>query len=756
MQTTTRRIASIRTSARSSLAIAVLAAFTASAALAAEDEDLAALTRPQSAVSVGVGALSGTQRDRALFGQYNGLRLHDTNLLLDLDYIRRNDETGMWTIFRGRNLGLDIPEMSVTFQKQGDWRLNADFNQIVRRDPRTINTGVTGIGTTTPAVNLIAPGAGADVNLSMKRTALGFSGEKWLTSNLQFEASFKNEDKNGSRLWGRGFTCTSAAAPLPANNTLVGCAAAPNSQYALLMLPEPVNSTIKQFEAKLNFASGKMTLTGGYYGSFYTNSNGNLTPSVPGTLYDPIGVATALATPAGIGMTQFNGLRGILQLPMALPPDNQAHQLYASGTYAFTQSTRATFKYAYTHATQDKDFASMGFSNAPRSNLGGRMDTNLLQAGITSRPMPKLSLLANFKYEDRSDKTPDALYNLEGVNRFANTQSNLKRLVGKAEGSYQLPQGYRATLGFDYETSDRGQFGLPDSVGGVTALRQKTWEGGTRVELRRAMSETISGAISYSHSRRDGSIWLRPNTLPATGVTPAADESIINRTSLFPAIFTDRKRDKLKAMADWSPLEKLSLQFVLEDASDKYSSPGTKGLRDAGARLYSVDAAWSVTDLWKVTGFVSRGDQTMHIDHSTGYMMDLRNVNTTLGLGVTGKPTSKIDVGANFSYINDRNVYGQQMDQAASAANIAFLASGGGLPDVTFRQTKLNFFGAYALQKNASVRLDLIHQIAKLNEWTWTNPANGVPFMFSDGTTIGMNPSQRVTFLGASYIYRMQ
>lgn len=35
------------------------------------------------------------------------------------------------------------------------------------------------------------------------------------------------------------------------------------------------------------------------------------------------------------------------------------------------------------------------------------------------------------------------------------------------------------------------------------------------------------------------------------------------------------------------------------------------------------------------------------------------------------------------------------------------------------------------------------------------NPANGVPFLFSDGTTIGMNPSQRVTFLGATYIYRL-
>lgn len=748
MHTTNKSLASLP------FRFALAALFAAGPALAAEDEDVAALTRPGGgAVSIGAGIVTGNQRDRSLFGQYNGLRKHDTNLLLDFDWVRRNDQTGTWTILRGRNLGLDTPEMGITINKQGDWKFSADYNQIVRHDPRTINTGVTGIGTTTPAVSLIAPGAGADVNLEMKRTALGFSGDKWLTKDLQFEVSFKNEDKNGSRLWGRGFTCTSAAAPLPTNTSQVGCAAAPNSQYAVLMLPEPVNSTTKQLEAKLNYSSDKLTLSGGYYGSFYTNSYGNMAPTVPGTLYNPLAVTTALATPAGVGMTSFNGIRGILQLPMALPPDNQAHQLYASGTYAFSNTTRATFKYAYTRATQDKDFGSMGFTGAPTSNLAGKMDTNLAQVGLTSRPMPKLSLLANIRYEDRNDKTPDALYNIEGVNRFANTQSNLKRISAKLEGSYQLPYAMRGTLGFDYDTSDRGQFGLPDSVGGLAGLRQKVWEGGTRLELRRAMSEDISGAISYGHSRRDGSVWLKPNTLPATGVTPMADNLIYTVNGLFPAIFTDRSRDKIKALADWQATEQLSLQFAVEDASDKYFMPGSKGLRDAGARLYSVDAAWTLSEQWKINGYASRGNQKSQIDHSTGYRMSLKNENTTLGIGVQGKPSTRWTVGANASYINDRNIYDQDLDPGASATNRTFLATSGGLPDVVFRQTRFNFFGNYLIDKSASVRLDLVHQVAKLNEWTWTN--NGVPFLFSDGTTIGLNPSQRVSYLGASYIYRL-
>lgn len=718
------------------------------------DPDVAALTKPQSSLGVGIGATSGNQRDRSLFGQYNGLRKNDANLLLDLDYNRRDDQTGTWTTIRGRDLGLETPEMSVIFNRQGDWKFGAEYNQIVKRDPRTINTGVTGIGTTTPTVNLIVPGAGTDVDLKLKRTALGLTGEKWFGQGLKLEVAFKNEEKEGSRLFGRGFTCTSSAAPVPATTALVGCAAAPNSQWALLMLPEPVNSNTKQFEAKLNFSRENLTLVGGYYGSFYSNSNGNLTPSVPASLRNPLGIATVLATPAGLGMTSFNGLRGILQLPMALPPDNQAHNIYLAGTYAFSPTTRSTFKLAHTRATQDKDFASTGFTGAPRSNLDGRMDTNLAQVGLTMRPIKKLSVLANFKYEDRKDKTPDAQYNIEGVNRFANTQSNLKRISGKLEGSYQLPQNLRATLGFDYDSSDRDTFGLPDSVGGVFALRQKTWEGSSRFELRRAMSETVSGAVAFVHSRRDGSIWLKPNTLPRTGVTPMADPDIASRTGAFPAIFADRKRDKLRFSADWLPTEQLSLQFAFEDGSDKYESPGTKGLRDASNRLYSMDGAWTMSDKWKLTGYVSRGDQEMHIDHSTGYMAALRNLTTSLGLGFAGKPTSRINVGGNLSYVNDQNIYGQQLDQAASAANIAFFNSAlSGLPDVRFRQARLNLFGSYAIDKSSSVRLDFVHQNAKLNEWTWGN--NGVPFVYSDGTTIGINQNQSISFVGATYVYKM-
>ncbi len=736
-------------------------------ARAEEEADIATLTKPESSVSVGLRALSGDSRSRALFGQYNGMRDHDLYGLLDFDVIKLDDENGTWTNFQGSHLGLDDRELRFLQQRQGNWKYSVEYSELTREYPRTINTGMQGAGTTTPIINrLAAPGTGSDVDLKTTRKSVTLAADKWLTPLLQFEFSFKNEDKDGARLFGRGFTCPSGAAPSPTCTTM----GAGINQWALLLLPEPINSRTQQFEGKLNFAGEKLALTGGYYGSFFHNDYGTLTPNVPGTLNNPLGAPTTLNV----------GLRGILGLPMALPPDNQAHQLYLSGTYGFTPTTRTTFKLAYTHATQDDDFAGKGLTGAPAgvNNYGGVVDTKLAQVGLTARPMPKLSLNANLRYEDKEDNSPLQPYNIEGVDRFVNGTYSLKKTVGKLEGTYQLPMNFRGTLGVDYEALDRGQLSSPecidlgdgsclgDSVAGLSGLRAKTYETSYRAELRRSM-ENVTGAIGYVHSRRDGSSWLKPLALPATGTivgnpdptcvpppAPAVNPCIYNRTGIFPTMFMDRTRDKVKLLADWSVTERVSLQFVVEDGKDSYDAPTTKGMQDSRVHLYGIDAGWTFAETWKLTGYWSLGDQTLHVAHSTGYMAALRDINDTVGLAVVGKPTGRLEVGADLSYMQDKNRYGQGLDQAASAANQAFLAQSGGLPDVTFRQTTLKLFAKYAVQKNAAIRVDLLHQRTTLNEWTWGYA--GVPFAYSDNTTVSMDQNQNVSFIGVAFIYKWQ
>lgn len=719
------------------LGLALLAAF---GPAHAEDDEVAQLVKPESSVSAGLGVASGDSKDRTVFGQYNGLRTNDAHLLLDFDIVKRDDATGLWTNVEGRNLGLDNRELRFSQQKQGDWKYSAEYDQLTRHDLRTINTGLQNAGATSPTVvSLAAPGTGTDLNLDTRRKGMALGAEKWLTANLMFEANFKLEDKDGARLFGRGLTC----AAFPNSYNLCGNTATPTG--AMLMLPEPINSTTKQFEAKLNFSGEKFMLSGGYYGSFFSNANGSLNPLVSGSLWNPNG------TPLNTGIAPGNTLVGFLQQPMALPPENQAHQLYVAGNYAFTPTTRATFKYAYTHATQNETFPS-AFTNSPTANLGGTVNTSLAQIGLTARPVAKLSMLANLRYEDKDDKTPLALYNLTGLatnpaNFFTNDQNSSRKLTGKLEASYLLPENTRATLGIDYAEVHRNRPVSTTVISGLTALREDTRELGYRAELRRSFAETLNATASYVSSKREGSSWLKPNTLPLTGVTELSDLAIYNRTGAFPMTLEDRQRDKLKLSADWTPLDMLSLQLMLEDGKDTYNAPTEKGLRDTGMRSYGIDAAYTLSDKWKLTGYLNEGYQTLQIDHSIGYLAELENNSTSLGLGVVGKPSGKLEVGGDLSYMNDRNRYRQNLSSGVALA-------GEGLPDVTYRVIRLKLFGKYALEKNADIRVDLVHQRAKLDEWSWGY--NGTSFVYSDNTTVSMQPNQNVTFVGATYIYKLK
>ena len=739
---------------RTLVAAAALAAF----GTAYAQDDLASLTQIQSSVGVGIGAVSGDQGDRSIFGQFNGMREDRGYLLLDIDYAKRDDATGMWTIVTGHNLGLDSRELGFTLNKQGDWKFKGDYSELVHREIRTVNTAMLGVGST--SVTAIraggalpgGAGTGTDHNLQMKRTGLGLSGEKWINSALQFQLSFKNEDKEGTRSWGRGYEC--------ATGVCVRTNDASNVRWAVLWLPEPVDSNIKQFEAKLNFHTDKLFVSGGYYGSFYTNSNGNL--------------ATTVTTPLNGGAGQSQPVNGVgpvpifNSMPMALWPDNEAHQFYVDGNYRFAPKTRMNFKLAYTRATQNESFAAMGLADGtqPRADFGGQIDSTLAQVGLVTHPMARLTLKANLRYEKKDDKTPIAVYNTEGGTLWSNGHLTSDKTSGKLEASYLFPANFRGTFGIDYDAVKRELPLAEPTVGsagvllaGFSGLRGDTTEVGYRAELRRSVSEMLTGAIGFYHSERDGSDWYSLSGATygqlLSGDQLLAAAPATGPTGGYPFTLADRTRDKVRLSADWSASDRLSLQFVAEAGDDKYDPPSTAGLHKSKLSLFSVDASYVLSDGWKFSAYASQGEQTINTGQNTGYRAELKDDNTAIGIGLTGKLSGRLEVGGKLSYINDVNKYAFTGVYPTANANAQLqVATYGGLPDVTYRETKLNLWGKYALQKNADVRVDLVHYQAKLDEWTWGY--NGVPFTYQDNTTLSINPDQSVTFIGVRYIYKFK
>jgi MtrB/PioB family decaheme-associated outer membrane protein len=673
------------------IAAALLAAF--GAAHAADAEEIARLTRPESTIDFGLGYADS---DGRRFGQYSGVNEQGAYGLLNLDLVRRDDATGTWLKFTGRNLGLDSRSLRFEHSRQGNWGYFIEFNQIPRFEPYIVNTAITGIGglaLTVPAAST----SGVNVDLKTKRDVLGLGFDKILWGGFDLQVRFRNEEKDGSRVFARGTTTGST----------------------FEFMPEPINSTTRQLEVTLGYTGERLQFSGGYYGTHYSNQyNGIFITGGSANLAGPC--------PANCPFT-----------PVALPPDNQSHQLHLTGGYSFTPTTRGTFKLAYAKATQDDNFLTAAqlaptpvVAGVP-ANLGGRVDTTLAQVGLSAQPLPKLSVRANLRYEDRDDRTPIFRFNNSAIATSTfngdNEPRSIRTTAGKLEASYALPEGFRVTGGLDYDEKKRNV-----SPVRIVSHRDRTEETSYRVELRRSMSETVTGAVSYVHSDRDGSPFLT-TTLFGGG----AGSNVIA-----PIYLADRKRDQVRLTLDWTPLEPLSLQFKVHEARDNYNGNrdgSGLGPRKGEARNYALDANYAFSDKWQGTAWISRDDnrvgQSTQTSAGQRWAAELRSLGDAFGIGVRGKPNGQLEIGADLSHSDINDEYRQQAITGAAIAS---------LPDVATKLTRLNVFGKYAVQKNAGVRLNYIYDRFSTDDWTWTT------WRYADGTRLLQSPVQKVHFIGIS------
>ena len=689
-------------------------------------------------VGVGVGWASGDSAERAFFGQYNGLRDRDFHGLIDFGYMRRDEAAGTRVDFTGANLGLQTRELLFVWQKQGDWLLTADYGELIRRNPYTINTGLDGPGSTAPRVVHLGGGTGSgyDYELKTKRESFGLGFARWFGPELELRGNVSSENRRGAENYGIGFNCPALAAPGCAPTTGI------STGSAVLLLPQPIDANHTQVDLRLSYGGQQLRLSGGYYGSFYNNQLGTLNPSVPGALNNQVGTLLPLSA----------GLQPILNNPVALPPDNNLHAFDVVGNYRFTPTTIANFKLAYSTARQNQDFAAAGLAAAPAgsTSLDGRFDTTLAQVGISARPIAGLTLLAEGRYQDRDDKTPIARFNAMASATYTNRSYNLQRTSGKVQANYQFVPRLQGVVGLDYESIDRGVFTPSSAVSGVSALRQDTRETTWRVELRGRLDETLSGDIRYLRSDRDGSNWLRPNS--GTGVTEVGDPATgFAPTAIFSPTLADRTRDLLKATATWQASDALLVQFSGAGGKDDYDTPTFYALRDSRVYLYSLDATYQVAEGWNVNAFASYGRQKYNQARPAGAILSFDNTNTTVGIGTNGRWGEKIEFGATVSYIDDNSEYDQTLDPLANPSDGALLAATGGLPDIVFRQTEVRLFGRYTLAPTSAVRVDAVYQRTRYDDWSYQYAAT--PYRYGDNSTVSIQPEQDVFFLGVSYVY---
>ena len=369
-----------------------------------------------------------------------------------------------------------------------------------------------GTGTTTPTALYLpgGPGSGGDTELSTKRKGFLLGGSKWLGSEFQLEGSVNSEKKTGAQLFGIGNQCPSTATS--------GCSFIPGvtAGTGILYTPQPIDYNHTQVEARLNYAGSSLQLSGGYYGSFLTNDNGSMTPGVPSTLNN----ATGQPLPAGTGVQAYLGQT------VALAPENQYNYFDLTGSYTFSPIVRTNFKVAYSQATQDQEFSSAGLTGAPAGigSLDGEVNTTLAQVRVVVNPIAKLSIVGEYRYYDQEDDTPVVAYNQVATTSFTNQTNTREVNSGKLEATYRFPWAIQGMAGVGFTSIDR-TYTPTASYSGISAQREDTDETTWWIQVRRSMTETISGSLRYTGSSRDGSNWLAPASSGVGLVTVATRRS---------------------------------------------------------------------------------------------------------------------------------------------------------------------------------------------------------------------------------------
>ncbi len=537
--------------------------------------------------------------------------------------------------------------------------------------------------------------------------------------------------------------------------------------------PEPIDSTHQQFEASLEYVTKKFQVSGGYYGSFYQNHAGSGLSISPASTFGTVGDTAAGATLQTLSTNMS---------PLSLAPDNHMQQLFVNGAYNWSDDTRSTFSASQSFGVQNDAFipgvlitpvtsklcdvtppvnttnTACPSTVTSRLNLGGRVDTTNLGASLTSRITKEFSILASWYFEDRKDKTPLDNYLIDyghGGHAYTNNPDSMKTNRGKVEANYRLPHGYRVTAGYDYD--QKQYLGMAEE-----GYRDKIEEGTYRLSLRKSMSENLNGSVTLAHSDRTGSDWgSTPNNLGDHWIAPVQ--------------FSDRKRDKVKFMLDWEPIDRLNFQFSYEGSQDDYTTRiNNMGLDSGRSELYTLDANYLIGDNWNINAWYSLGDNKIRqnerqnprsVDSVTAentqtcagtsatltcnpWTANLKLRSEALGVGVNGKLTAKLNIGARYMYSQDRNVYDIAIGavQAGSNANSQVLYGAGSLPDTNYSVNTFQLFGRYALARSTAVRLDYIYDVRKMDDYTWSS------WRYSDGTTVFVSPKQTTQILGLSLI----
>jgi MtrB/PioB family decaheme-associated outer membrane protein len=599
-------------------------------------------------VDVGAGSVSDKSAE---FGQYNGLDKKGGFFIGDGSVRSRGADGSYWNM-NASNLGLDTRSVDAEGGKQGSYKFLFQYDETPHRIANGVQTPFIGAGgaslslpagfaaATTGAMPLAGQMNSVDLGSLRKQVGVGAS---WIpASNWETAFKVRHETREGNKLTSASFFVNST------------------------QLVEPTDYVTDQVDASASYATKKFQLKFAYYGSKFQNHNDSLTWA------NPYGTAAFLGTFPGAANGQ-----------LALPPDNQFHQVSATAGYQFSDKTRLSGDIAYGRMTQNDNFLPYGTAFAgPGGSLNGRAKTLDAALKLSSAVTDRLRLNAAYTHNDRDNQTPQSLYAVVSTDMFAGTPStnlpySFKQDKLKLSAEYAASARLRGSVGADFDSNKR-------TYAEVDTTRENTIWG----KLASSITDKVDLTFKLAHGERRNTGTFQP----IAGITPP-ENPLLRRFNL-----ANRDRDTVGLRADFMPLERLSLGLGLDSSEDKYTD-STLGLTNAKDFNLNGDATLAVSERTNLRFYANRqviksnqaGSQTFS---TPDWFADNKDTVDTFGLGVKHAAIKdKLDIGADYSTSRSR-----------SQINVNTGLTNPGFPDITATLDTLKLYATYRLKQSMSLQ----------------------------------------------------
>lgn len=367
---------------------------------------------------------------------------------------------------------------------------------------------------------------------------------------------------------------------------------------------------------------------------------------------------------------------GTSQSERAYEPDNDFHQLALSGQYQMGNhffngrvlSNRATSSGSFNAFT----------ATTTVDGFEGDIETFQADGRWVGRMSRDLTLRANAEYRDRDDQS-DRDVVMNGEKPQSTDRSHTK--LGLA-ADYRLARGLKLVGGYDYLEQHRD-----------SAEREQVDENTLYVKTVYRPAAAWQADAKLAYSTRDGSDWSRDDGYNGTG------------PSLRPFYLADRDRLELRADVSYQISDDLESTANMWWAKDEYKE-GDIGRSEGEDYGYDLGLNYRLSERTDGHVFLNQQWISSSQNHANSdaptwnpYYTDIADSVTTVGLGVSHKTESDIELGLDYSYS-----YGKGETNASAGVDYG---------DNRSEQHRVELYSTYPLSENQSLRWDLRYESFK-------------------------------------------